>query len=271
MAFDLSSQKIVLQPKPRIKDAILSIVSKHNGAVEEIQKDLNKLQSDVYGILGYNTKTSADASAGDTTLQIENPEYATVDAKFTIGDSDKQYTITDKSDSTITIDPALENDVASGTEIHILSKIDLEEINQSLDAINEVLNKDGGVNDVFDALIALATAWNNGKKIIDSVEVDFNGSAGMTVDLSAYSFESADDYAIGVSKNAKKPVDLSVEKVDEKTATINAIDLRYFAEDEVDYDASCDGCNFPVTIFVTYDRKPVHFTLTDLDGNEREA
>jgi len=268
--FDLSSGKITLQPTPRIKEAVLEIVSKHNNSLDEIQNDLNQLQENIYGVLGYNTTLAEDASKGATTIKVSNPEYATIGAKFKLDSDDTIYTIKDKNENILTIEPALTSNFVSGTELHILPKIDFEEIQKTFNAIEEIFNKEGSANDIFDALITLANAWNEDKKVIDSFEVNFNANGEVEIDLSAYNFTSTDDYTIAVSKNTRVPAHLVVEKIDEKSAKIYAIDLRYFAEDNVGYDGSCDGCSFPATILITYDRRKVHFTLTDLNNNIRE-
>ena len=273
MSYDLSGNKITLPAVGRIKDSVIEIVNKHNASIDDIQSDLNDLKSDVFGILGYNVKLTADASKDDTTLSIDNIEYATKNAKFTIEGDDTEYTITDVDvdNSQITIDPKLAEDNAKDTVLHIKSKIDPEELNDLFNEIEAILNKDGSANDVFDALIGLARAWNSTKKIVDTFEVTFDSDGDLDVDLSNYHFSSADDYNIMISTNEDKPVVFRVTKKDEKTATILPRDLRYFAEDNVKYDGSCDGCSVIITLAVAYNRNPIDFTLTDLDGNERSV
>lgn len=271
MAYDLSEDKITLPPVSRIKDAVIEIVGKHNQSIDDIQNALNGLKEDVFGILGYNVQTTADALAGATTLEIDKPEYATIGAKFTIENDETTYTISTKDGSTITIDPALSADTPSGTILHIKSKIDVEEIANIFDQIEQILNKEGSANDIFDALIALARGWNSAKKVVDTFEVDFNTNGALDVDLGGYNFADASEYNVLVSANDDKPVLFSVSKKDAATATIKARDLRYFAEDNVGYDGSCESCGVPVTIAVTYDRTPIDFTLTDLEGNTRSV
>jgi len=271
MAYDLQANKITLPSVTRIKDAVIEIVSKHNDNIDAIQADLNDLQKQVFGILGYNVKLTEDASKDDTTLKIDNPDYAVVGAKFNIEGDDTEYKITDKDGDTITIDPALANDTAKDTILHIKSKIDPEELNNIFDEIEAILNKDGSANDVFDALIMLAQAYNNERKIVETWEVDFDANGSLDVDLSDYNFESADDYNIMISHNEVKPVIFRVAKKDEKTATILATDLRYFAEDEVAYDGSADGADTKITLLVAFNRNPLSFTLKDLEGNERSV
>ena len=273
MSYDLSGNKITLPAVGRIKDSVIEIVNKHNASLDDIQSDLNDLKSDVFGILGYNVKLTADASKDDTTLSIDNIEYATKNAKFTIENDDTEYTITDvdTTNSQITIDPKLAEDNAKDTILHIKSKIDPEELNDLFNEIEAILNKDGSANDVFDALIGLARAWNSTKKIVDTFEITFDSDGDLDVDLSNYHFSSADDYNIMISTNEDKPVVFRITKKDEKTATILPRDLRYFAEDNVKYDGSCDGCSVITTLAVAYNRNPIDFTLTDLDGNERSV
>ena len=273
MSYDLSGNKITLPAVGRIKDSVIEIVNKHNASIDDIQSDLNDLKSDVFGILGYNVSLTADASKDDTTLSIDNIEYATKNAKFTIENDDTEYTITDidVDNSQITIDPALAEDNAKDTILHIKSKIDPEELTNLFNEIEAILNKDGSANDVFDALIGLARAWNSAKKIVDTFEVTFDSDGDLDVDLSGYNFASADDYNIMISTNEDKPVVFRITKKDEKTATILPRDLRYFAEDNVKYDGSCDGCSVITTLAVAYNRNPIDFTLTDLDGNERSV
>jgi len=273
MSYDLSGNKITLPAVGRIKDSVIEIVNKHNASIDDIQSDLNDLKSDVFGILGYNVSLTADASKDDTTLSIDNIDYATKNAKFTIENDDTEYTITDVDveNSQITIDPKLAEDNAKDTILHIKSKIDPEELTNLFDEIEAILNKDGSANDVFDALIGLARAWNSAKKIVDTFEVTFDSDGDLDVDLSGYNFASADDYNIMISTNEDKPVVFRVTKKDEKTATILPRDLRYFAEDNVKYDGSCDGCSVITTLAVAYNRNPIDFTLTDLDGNERSV
>ena len=273
MAFDLSTNKITLPPVGRIKDAVIEIVSKHNAGLDEIENDLNQLKSDVFGILGYNVTLTADANKDDTALSIDHPEYTTAGAKFKIDGDDTEYTITtvDVDNKQITIDPGLAQDTAKDTILHIKSKIDAEELNNLFNEIEAILNKDGSANDVFDALIALARAWNNSKKVVDTFELTFDASGDLDVDLSGYNFASVDDYNVLISTNEDKPVVFRVSKKDENTATILPRDLRYFAEDNVKYDGSCDGCNVKITLAVTYNRNPLDFTLTDLEGNQRSV
>ena len=271
MAYNLQDNKIVLPAVSRIKDSVIEIIAKHNGMVDAVEQDLNELKKDVFGILGYNVKLTADASKDDTTLKIDVPEYATIGAKFYIDGDDTEYRITDKSDDTITIDPALANDTPKDTILHIKSKIDPEELINLFNEIEAILNKEGSANDVFDALIALARAYNSAKKIVDTFEVTFDANGSVDVDLSGYNFASVDDYNVLISANEDKPVVFRISKKDEKTATILTRDLRYFAEDNVAYDASCDGCNVKVTLAVTYNRTPINFTLTDLEGNTRSV
>ncbi len=272
MAIDLSTDKITLPPVSRIKDAVIEIVGKHNQSIDDIENALNGLKSDVYGILGYNVKTTADAASGANTLTIDQPEYATVGVKFTIDGDDTTYTITGKDGSTITVDPALSADLPSGSTLHIKSKIDPEELNNIFSEIEAILNKEGPANDIFDALIALARGWNSAKKVVDTFEVEYTANSGtLDVDLSGYGFADVGDYNVLVSANDDKPVVFVVSKKDASTATIKARDLCYFAEDNVGYDGSCDGCSVPVTIAVTYNRTPIDFTLTDLEGNTRSV
>jgi len=271
MAYDLQGNKITLPSVTRIKDAVIEIVSKHNQNIDDIQTDLNDLQKQVFGILGYNVALTEDASKDDTTLKIDNPDYAVVGVKFTIDGDDTEYKITDKSDDSITIDPKLANDTAKDTILHIKSKIDLERLNNLFDEIEAILNKDGSANDVFDGLISLARAYNAERKIIETWEITFDDKGSLDVDLSNFNFASADDYNIMISHNEVKPVIFRVAKKDEKTATILATDLRYFAEDNVEYDGSADGADTKVTLLVSFNRNPLSFTLKDLEGNERSV
>lgn len=273
MSYDLSNNKIVLPAVSKVKDSVIEIVSKHNSSIDDIQNDLNDLKSDVFGILGYNVSLTDDAKKDDTSLPIDTPEYATIGAKFTIDGDDTEYKITDvdTANSTITIDPGLAEDVAKDTILHIKSKIDAEELKNVFDEIEAILNQDGSANDIFDALIGLARAWNSSKKIVDTFEVDFNANGDMDVDLSQYNFSSVDDYNIMISASNMKPVFFTINKKDEKTATIIPRDIRYFAEDNIKYDGSCDGCDVVVTLAVSYNRNPINFTLTDLEGNQRSV
>ena len=272
MAVDLSADKITLPPVSRIKDAVIEIVGKHNQSIDDIEANLSGLKEDVYGILGYNVSTTSDAASGANTLSVDHPEYATIGSKFTIDGDSTTYTITSKDGSTITINPALGVDLPSGSTLHIKSKIDPEELNNIFSEVEAILNKEGPANDIFDALIALARGWNSAKKVVDTFEVEYNANSGsMDVDLSGYGFGDVSDYNVFVSTNEDKPVVFRVSKQDAATATIKARDLRYFAEDNVGYDGSCEGCSTPVTIAVTYNRTPINFTLTDLEGNTRSV
>ena len=271
MAYDLQANKITLPSVTRIKDAVIEIVSKHNENIDAVQADLNDLQKQVFGILGYNVALTEDATSGDSSLNIDIPEYVTVGAKFYIVEGGTEYKVTGKDGNVITIDPALDVDAAKDTVLHIKSKIDPEELVNLFNEIEAILNKDGSANDVFDALIMLAQAYNNERKIVETWEVDFDANGSLDVDLSDYNFESADDYNIMISHNEVKPVIFRVAKKDEKTATILATDLRYFAEDEVAYDGSADGADTKVTLLVAFNRNPLSFTLKDLEGNERSV
>ena len=273
MSYDLSNNKITLPAIGRIKDNVIEIVNKHNASLDDIQGDLNELKSDVFGILGYNVTLSDDAKADDTTLSINDVEYATVGAKFTIENDDTEYKITDvdTDNSQITIDPKLAEDNDKDTVLHIKSKIDPEELTNMFNEIEAILNKDGGANDVFDALITLARDWNAVRKVTDTFEVSFDSDTDLDVDLSNYGFSSADDYNIMICPNEDKPVAFRITKKDEKTATILTRDLRYFAEDNVKYDGSCDDCSVNTTLLIGYNRAQIDFTLTDLDGNERKV
>ncbi len=268
---DLSQDKITLPPIGRIKDSVIKIVTKHNATIDNIAASLQELKSDVYGILGYNVKTGADAASGDSVLTVDQPQYVTVGAEFTIDGGTELYTVTAKEGDTVTIDPALSADVPSGTTLHIKSKIDLEELNAIFGEIEAILNKEGPANDIFDALIMLARAYNGAKKVVDTFEVAFGANGSLEVDLSGYGFDSIDDYSVLVGANADKPVVFSVEKTDAEAATVKARDLRYFAEDNVGYDGSCEGCAVPITLAIAYDRTPIDFTLTDLEGNTRSV
>ena len=273
MSYDLSANKITLPAVSRIKDSVIEIVSKHNASLDDIQTDLNDLKSDVYGILGYNVTLSADAAKDDSSLNINDIQYATVGAKFTIDSDDNTYKITsvDADNGVIGIDPTLGEDVAKDTELHIKSKIDPEELSNIFDEIEAILNKDGAANDIFDALITLARDWNAVKKVTDSFEVTFDSDSDLNVDLSGYGFDSSSNYNIFIATNDDKPAVFRIAKVDKDNALIKARDLRYFAEDNVKYDGSCDGCSCPVSILVSFDRTQIDFTLTDLEGNERKV
>jgi len=271
MAYDLQGNKITLPSVTRIKDAVIEIVSKHNENIDAVQADLNDLQKQVFGILGYNVKLAEDASKDDTTLKIDVPEYAVIGAKFTIDGDDTEYKITDKDGDTITIDPALASDTSKDTVLHIKSKIDPEELINLFNEIEAILNKDGSANDIFDALISLAKAYNNERKIVETFEVTYDADGSLDVDLSNFSFGSVDDYNIMISHNEVKPVLFRVTKKDEKTATILTTDLRYFAEDAIPYDGSVDGADTKVTLLVAFNREPIHFELTDLEGNKKSV
>jgi len=273
MNYNLSNNKVVLPAVGRVKDSIIEIVNKHNSSLDFIQNDLNDLKSEVYGVLGYNVTVTADATSGDTVLSVNNGDYPTVGAKFTIDGDDTEYTIVnvDIPNLQITIDPQLANDVSKDTVLHIKSTVDIEEITNVFKQIESILNKSGSANDIFDALINTAKAWNNSKKIVDTFEVTFNVNGTLDVDLSAYNFSSTDDYNIMISANEDKPVVFRIAKKDEKTATVFTRDLRYFAEDNIKYDGTCSGCSVKITIAVSYDRVPISFMLTDLDGNQRQV
>lgn len=269
MSFDLSANKIELPAVGRIKDAVIEIVAKHNDNVDAVQADLNELQEDVYGILGYNVTLSDSAKNGDSTLNINDAQYATVGAKFTVEGDDTTYKITAIDGATITIDPTIGEDLDKDTVLHIKSKIDPEEIYNVFDQIQSILNGDSSENNVFGALVEIANQWNAVVKVADSFEYTYDSNDNVDIDLSGYGFGSADDYNIMISCNSDVPAVFKVLKKDEKTATIVPRDLRYFAEDAVAYDGSCDDCSAQVTILVTYNRTPISFTLTDLNGNTR--
>jgi len=271
MSYDLQANKISLPSVTRIKDAVINIITKHNDNIDAVQADLNDLQKQVFGILGYNVKLTENAAAGDSSLSIDIPEYVTVGAKFYIVEGGTEYKITGKDSNVITIDPALDADTAKDTVLHIKSKVDPEELVNLFNEIEAILNKDGSANDVFDALIALAQAYNNERKIVETWEVTYDANGSLDIDLSNFSFGSVDAYNIMISHNEVKPVLFRVAKKDEKTATILTTDLRYFAEDAVPYDGSVEGASTPVTLLVSFNRNPLSFTLTDLKGNERSV
>jgi uncharacterized protein YukE len=143
---------------------------------------------------------------------------------------------------------------------------DLDEIKSKVTALKELLGEGDTEDqflDVIDIVNQLVDTINAIKKN-DTYNYLFNSSTGeVSVDLSAYGFNSKDDYDIMVSMNGEfmAPVVLQAAKVDEKTAKIIARDLRHFAELNVKYTegAEKDDMNnypkaFPFTILISYDK-----------------
>jgi uncharacterized protein YukE len=143
---------------------------------------------------------------------------------------------------------------------------DLDEINAKVTALKELLGEGDSEDqflDVIDIVNKLVDAINTLKKN-DTYTYLFNSDTGeVTVDLSAYGFDSNDEYDLLVAMNGDfmAPVTLQAAKVNEKTAKIIARDLRHFAELNVKYTDGAkkdDNGNypnaFPFTILVSYNK-----------------
>jgi len=147
-----------------------------------------------------------------------------------------------------------------------LSKEEIDAINSKLTALKELLGEGDTEDqflDVIDIVNKLVDAINSIKKN-DVYNYLFNSNTGeVTIDLSAYGFNSKDEYEVMVAMNGEfmAPVTLQVAKIDEKTAKVIARDLRHFAELNVKYTDGAvkdDDGNypnaFPFSILVNYSK-----------------
>lgn len=153
--------------------------------------------------------------------------------------------------------------------LDLAGETDVNALQEKILLINDIFSKDGMANDLFDALRILGSAWNDAGQMVQSIEVDFKSATGKaTVDLSAMSFANTDAYSIitGDNSNGTKPVIVSSRKVDASSAEVVVRDNRYFPEDNMMYDASVIGANFPVSLVVMYNRPILSFSLTDEEG-----
>jgi len=280
MAYDLSSQHITLTAQDMthgIKSAVVNAQTRieelktgQDNLNDAVETALNNVDVRLNALLGGETVLSADVSKDGTTITVDGPSIVTKDAKLEIGDSDTVYTVVSKDENNvITLDPAIDADYAQGTVVNVHSAADVTAIQEQMNVLAEIFSKEGTANDVFDALVILANAWNEAGDMISVKEVEFTAENGeASVDLSAFNFQDTSYKLIGsVDGKGAMASRTGFIKVSKSEAKIVAYDTRYFVEDEVKYNASVDGASFIVTIGVTYPRPRLSFSITDEENN----
>lgn len=217
------------------------------------------------------TTLSADVAQNATTITVTQPAKVTVGAKLEIGTDATVYTVTAKSDTdVITLDPAIAVAQTSGTTVSISSTADVTALQEKMAVLADIFSQEGTANDVFDALVLLANAWNEGGEMLTSKEVVFNSASGeATVDVTEFGFSAITDYKLIGSTDAKgaSVARVGFNKSSETVATVIAYDAKHFVEDLVKYDASVAGAEFVITVGITYPRPQLTFAITDSDGN----
>lgn len=163
------------------------------------------------------------------------------------------------------------NDLKSQiTALDVANGADVEELQTKINILNDIFSKDGNANDVFDAIVSIANAWNNAGDIVLSKEIDFNSSNGeMVIDLTPFGFSSVNDYTLVGSIDPKGATVARVgfTKVSETQAKVVAIDAAYFVEDAIKYNASGEG-SFLVSLNIQYPRTKLSFVLSDETGSQ---
>ncbi len=271
-------QNLVLTPKyegHRFKDDIKNaqlrideLESSENSLNADTVVELNKLKAMLNDIIGYSSTTTADAVTDDTTITVD--DASGFEAQDEIVILDVVYTIDSISENTITLTSGLTADVASGTEVTKNSTLNIDSINEKMQTLADIFSKSGTANDVFDSLVILANAWNAGGKLTDAMEVEFNSANGeLNVDISSFGFTDITEYKTVGSTDNKGALKTTIgfNKLDKDTITVTAFDRACFVEDEIPYDASVENASFTVTIYISYNRPHLSFSITDEENN----
>lgn len=144
----------------------------------------------------------------------------------------------------------------------------IDEIKAKIQVLNDIFSQTGTANDVFDALVILAEAWNDGEDLVAKRVVTYTDTAGeINVDLSAFSFSDVSDFEIlaTVDGTGARYASVGIDKVDTSNAKITLWDNACFVEDGVKYDGSVNAVR--VSLLVAYNRPTLSFNITDADGN----
>ena len=232
--------------------------------------ELNRLKAILNDLTGYSSQTTADAVKDDTTITVADAKGFEAEDEIIINDT--AYTIDSIDGNDITLTSGLVEDVVTDTKVIKNSTLDITSINEKMQTLADIFSKSGTANDVFDALVILANAWNASAKIVDTVKGVFDSETGtLDIDVSNFGFASTTDFNVVGSTNALGALKASVgfDKVDENTITITAYDKACFVEDEIPFNAKDNS--FDVTIHITYSREHLAFSITDEDGTVIEV
>ena len=249
---------------------IEELLAGQNSLNTDTQTEINSLKAWLNDLAGYKSVLSADAAKDDTTITVDDAHGFEADDEIVI--LDETYIVDSINKNDITLKSGLAADAAANTEVIKYSTLDIESINEKMQILADIFSQEGTANDVFDALVILAQAWNNAGQMVQTVKGVFNSDTGtLDIDISSFGFASTDDYDVvgSISSLGALKTTVGIDKKDENTITITAYDRACFVEDAVLFDATDN--NFDITVIITYARPEVHFTITDEDGETTEA
>ncbi len=269
-------QNLVLTPKyngHKNKEAVANtqlrideLLNSQNELSTEAKTELDRLKAILNDIVGYSTTTTADAVAGDTNITVEDAKGFEAEDEIII--LDVVYIVDSISGDVITLTTGLEIDVVTGTQVVKNSTLDIGSINEKMQTLADIFSKTGTANDVFDALVILANAWNEAGKLVDTIKGVFDSETGtLSIDVSAFNFTAITDYDVVGSVTALGALKASVgfDKVDENSITVTAYDKACFVEDAILFNAK--DSSFDVTMMISYSRPHLSFSITDEENN----
>jgi len=153
----------------------------------------------------------------------------------------------------------------------LADSVDIDKINETLIAVQALMSEaEDGANFVS-AIGAIHIELNRRLETISLEKVITSETGVAEIDLSSFNFSSIDDYSLLVTYYGRKPVIVSVEKIDETKCNIVVEDMRMWEESDESIrlrDCSAEGEEISVNLVLMRNAIPLVTTFHEVDGDD---